>query len=113
MQDFKLAEADSVHEMKTQIKRWQRYAEESKEKYSTVDNQVYHLISTHSIAGERDTLLKKWADETKTAENKALAMNQKELQFIVNMPTADPYSGFVASVAETRPNNKGFYKKHF
>ena len=112
-QDYKLAESLSEHEMKIQSDRWNAYAEESRHKFLDVDNQIYNLINKHSVPSERELLLSKWAEEVKIAENKAQVMNQKELAFMINLPSTDPYSGFVASAADHRPNNRGFYKKDY
>ena len=113
IQDYKLAESLSIHEMRTQVERWKVYAGESKHKFEDVDNQLYNLITKHNVVGERDVLLNKWSEEVRSAENKAQVMNQKELEFIYNLPNTDPYSGFIASASDHRPNNRGFYKKDF
>ena len=57
--------------------------------------------------------MQKWAEEVKKAENKAEILNQQELEAFYNMPTTDPYAGYVARAAEPRPNNRGFYKRDY
>ena len=110
MVDYKLAEADSVQLMHTQCKRWERYAKTSFDKCMDVDNQVYHLIDNHPVSEEKAILLKLWDDEVRAAQAKSTAMNDKEIAFLLNLPTSDPYSGFLENVAS---QERGFYKKQY
>ena len=113
MRDYKLAEQLSIQSMKTQASRWEGYADQAKINIQSVDKQVSDLIKMHSNEAEKSVLEKKWENETKQAEEKAMVMNDNELEFMRNMPISDPYNGYVESVSEQRPNNGGFYKRHY
>ena len=113
MRDYKLAEQLSIQSMKTQASRWEGYADQAKINIQSVDKQVSDLIKMHSNEAEKSVLEKKWENETKQAEEKAMVMNDNELEFMRNMPISDPYTGYVESVSEPRPNNGGFYKRHY
>ena len=110
--DYKLSEKNSIQEMTTQKERWKYYADLSKNNVQSVDQQVNHAISQHPIKQERDILTKKWKDEVATAEKKAEDLNVKELKHMCDLPTSDPYSGFVAASREPQQNG-GFYKRNY
>ena len=111
--DYALAESDSIHKMQTQCKRWARYAELARGRYTAVDAEVNFTISKHPVQSERDLLLKTWKEEVKVHEEKAYAMNESELEFMINMRVTDPYTGYRAAATTQRPDNSGFYKKNF
>lgn len=113
LRDYKIAEQLSINSMETQAKRWEGYADQAKNNIKSVDRQVSDLIKLHNIEEEKSMLLTKWESEIKNAEEKANNMNDSELEFMKNMPQTDPYSGYVESVSESRPNNRGFYKRHY
>ena len=99
--------------MQTQCKRWARYAELARERYTAVDAEINFTISRHPVQSERDLLLKTWKEEVKVHEEKAYAMNESELEFMINMRVTDPYTGYRAAATTQRPDNSGFYKKNF
>ena len=111
--DYKIAENLSIKEMEVQIKRWEGYADQSRKNIDSVDLQVYNAINKHRIEDECRKLTQQWNKETKAAENKAAELNINELQFMLDLPTSDPYEGFKESVNNERPNNRGWYKKDY
>ena len=113
IRDFRLAEKLSIEEMQVQIKRWEGYAEQSRKNIDSVDLQVYNLVGKHEIEEERGKLTRQWGSEVRTAETKAAELNINELQFMIDLPNTDPYKGFVDSVKEHRPQNRGWYKRDY
>ena len=111
--DYRIAEENSIQQMKTQVKKWTHYADISRNKCNTVDHQVYDLLNQHPVQHEKEALIRRWGVEVKAAEEKAVAKNLRELDSYINLTTTDPYTGYVAAAMTPRANNGGFYKRNY